>query len=368
MSSGATMPARAPASIDMLQMVMRPSIERARIAEPRYSTMWPTPPFVPMRAMIPRITSFAATPAGSSPSTVTDMVSGLVCGQGLRGQDMLDLRRPDADRERAERAVRGRVRVAAHDHQPGLRVALLGADHVDDALARRPHREERDAELRGVRGQRIHLPLRDRVGDGADRRRDVVIHGRDGEVRAADGAAVQPQAVERLRAGDLVHQVQVHVEEVGLAVGSMDDVAFPDLLRERLRHRWLLLVSGVLRLSQILGRDTNMRDVSIARPPRATPDAGSGVGVLDRVVAILDAVEAGNARSLADVAQRHRLHAVHDPPVAPGDGGARPPRLQRVSRLPPRSAVPPPGQPRLARAPAQRPCASGARAPQRDDR
>ena len=46
-----------------------------------------------------------------------------------------------------------------------------------------------------------------------------------------------------------------------------------------------------------------MRDVSITRPPRATPDAGSGVGVLDRVVAILDVVEAGEARSLADVAR-----------------------------------------------------------------
>ena len=154
--------------------------------------------------------------------------------QGLRGQDVLDLRRPDAERERAERAVRGGVRVAAHDHQTRLRVALLGTDHVHDALARRAHREERDAELRGVRGQRVHLALRDRVGDGTDRRRNVVIHGRDGEVRAADGAAVQTQSVERLRAGDLVHQVQVHIEEVGLAVGSMDDVAFPDLLRERL--------------------------------------------------------------------------------------------------------------------------------------
>ena len=79
--------------------------------------------------------------------------------KGLRGQDVLDLRRPDADREGAERAVRGGVRVAAHDHQSRLRVALLGSDHVDDALTRRPHREERDAELRGVRGQRIHLPL-----------------------------------------------------------------------------------------------------------------------------------------------------------------------------------------------------------------
>ena len=36
-SSGATMPARAPASIDMLQTVMRSSIESARTAEPRYS-------------------------------------------------------------------------------------------------------------------------------------------------------------------------------------------------------------------------------------------------------------------------------------------------------------------------------------------
>lgn len=46
-----------------------------------------------------------------------------------------------------------------------------------------------------------------------------------------------------------------------------------------------------------------MRDMSIARPPRPAPDAGAGtgVGVLDRVVAILDAVESGRARSLAEV-------------------------------------------------------------------
>ncbi len=46
-----------------------------------------------------------------------------------------------------------------------------------------------------------------------------------------------------------------------------------------------------------------MRDVSIARPPRPSPDAGTGVGVLDRVVAILDAVETGRSRSLSDVVQ-----------------------------------------------------------------
>ena len=80
MSSGATMPARAPPSIDMLHTVMRPSIESARIAEPRYSMIEPTPPAVPMRAMIVRTMSFAVTPAGSSPSTVTANVPGFACG------------------------------------------------------------------------------------------------------------------------------------------------------------------------------------------------------------------------------------------------------------------------------------------------
>ena len=43
--------------------------------------------------------------------------------------------------------------------------------------------------------------------------------------------------------------------------------------------------------------------MNITRPPRATPDAGSGVGVLDRVVSILDVVEAGETRKLADIAR-----------------------------------------------------------------
>ena len=38
-SSGAIMPALAPHSMDMLAIVIRPSIERSRIASPRYSTM-----------------------------------------------------------------------------------------------------------------------------------------------------------------------------------------------------------------------------------------------------------------------------------------------------------------------------------------
>src|SRR5206468_2764668 len=42
-SSGATSPARAPASIDMLQTVMRPSIDMSRKVLPAYSKTWPVP-------------------------------------------------------------------------------------------------------------------------------------------------------------------------------------------------------------------------------------------------------------------------------------------------------------------------------------
>jgi len=80
MSSGAMSPALAPASIDMLQIVMRPSIERPVIVLPRYSMIDPMPPPVPMRPMIARITSFAVAPGGSSPVTVTAMVPGRCCG------------------------------------------------------------------------------------------------------------------------------------------------------------------------------------------------------------------------------------------------------------------------------------------------
>ena len=72
-SSGAIRPARAPPSIDMLQTVMRPSIERPRIASPAYSMTWPVPPAVPISPMMARMMSLAPTPGGGLPSTVIRM-------------------------------------------------------------------------------------------------------------------------------------------------------------------------------------------------------------------------------------------------------------------------------------------------------
>ncbi|ODU62723.1 MAG: hypothetical protein ABT00_23780 [Bordetella sp. SCN 68-11] len=71
--STAIMPARAPASMDMLQMVMRPSIDSARMVEPAYSMAWPVAPAAPIRPISASTMSLATTPGCSVPSTRTSM-------------------------------------------------------------------------------------------------------------------------------------------------------------------------------------------------------------------------------------------------------------------------------------------------------
>ena len=234
MSSGAMRPALAPASIDMLQTVMRPSIDRPRMAEPRYSMTEPMPPPVPMRPMMARIRSLAVTPSGSSPSTFDGHGAGHVLVQRLGGEDVLDLAGADAEGQGPEGAVGGGVAVAADDGHPRHGEALLGPDDVDDALPGRAHGVLDDAELVGVGAQHLDLLAADRIGDGLVDRLggDVVVLGGDGELRAAHPPVGQPEAVEGLRGGDLVDEVQIDVEQIGLAVGPVDQVLVPDLLGE----------------------------------------------------------------------------------------------------------------------------------------
>ena len=63
-----------------------------------------------------------------------------------------------------------------------------------------------------------------------------MVLGGDREVGAADRPAREAQAVERLRARHLVDEVEVDVEQVGLALRVPDDVRVPDLLGERSAH------------------------------------------------------------------------------------------------------------------------------------
>jgi hypothetical protein len=189
----------------MLQIVMRASIDSASIALPRYGD----------RHLLR-----------------------LVLRQRLGGQHVLDLAGTDAERQRAERAVGGGVAVAADDRQAGLGETELRADDVHDALVAVTHRRQPDAELLRVGAQRVDLGPADGVRDGAEdvQRRDVVVLGRHGQVGTADRAPGRPEAVEGLRAGHLVHEVEVDVEEVRLTRGAAHDVRLVDLLGQCLRH------------------------------------------------------------------------------------------------------------------------------------
>ena len=85
--------------------------------------------------------------------------------QTLRSQDIADLRGADAERQRAERPVRGCVAIAADYRHAGLREAELWADDVHDALPGAVHALDRDAEFAAIGFQLSYLLGGDRVQD-----------------------------------------------------------------------------------------------------------------------------------------------------------------------------------------------------------
>ena len=130
------------------------------------------------------------------------------------------------------------VGVAADYGHAGLGHPELRADDVNDALVAITQGVDADSELGRIPAQCLHLGPGDGIRDGCEdvQRRGVVILGRQGEIRTAHPPAVHPQALEGLRARDLVHQVQVDVEKVGFTIDSAHDVRIPNLLGEGLPH------------------------------------------------------------------------------------------------------------------------------------
>src|SRR5437588_177010 len=90
-----------------------------------------------------------------------------------------------------------------------------------------------NAELIAVALERLNLDtaqlVTDAGGDGGAVGGHVVIGGGDGAVRAPQVPARKPQAVERLRAGHLVDQVEVDVQQAGRHL-----VGVPGLVEQRL--------------------------------------------------------------------------------------------------------------------------------------
>src|SRR2546422_7853868 len=174
------MPARAPASIDMLQTVMRSSMDMARIVEPAYSTACPTPPPAPILAMIARITSLA-------------------------------------------------LRVAADQCDARKRQPLLRPDDVHDPSPRVADAEVDDSLVAGVLAERL-----DHAADlGVRRRRarrgqDVVVRRREREIRPPHRSPALRQPPEGAGRA-FVQQMVVYIEEDVPARSLRHPVARPDL-------------------------------------------------------------------------------------------------------------------------------------------
>ena len=62
----------------------------------------------------------------------------------------------------------------------------------------------------------------------------MVGHG-ERHIRTAHLAARRAQAFKRLRAGDLMHQMAVDIDQAGAVILPMDNMAVPDFIIEGLR-------------------------------------------------------------------------------------------------------------------------------------
>ena len=164
--------------------------------------------------------------------------AGLDLHHTLGRQNVLHLARADAESEGTEGPVGGGMRVAADDGHARLGQPELGTDDVHDSLVGRIEVVQLDPELLGVPHQCGHLACRQLVGDRqpAVSGRHVVVHRGDGEVGPADAAPRQPESLERLGRGHLVHQVQIHVEQRRPSGELAHHVSIPDLLEEGTRH------------------------------------------------------------------------------------------------------------------------------------
>ncbi len=148
---------------------------------------------------------------------------------------MLDLARADADGECGEGAVGTGVAVPADDRHARQRGALLRPDDMHDPLPMVLHAEiGLHMELAHVLVERLDLQARDGIGDAlvAVGRGDVVVGGRDHRADAPRLAMGNFQALERLRARHLVHEVAVDVKKRRPVRILADEMRIPEFFVE----------------------------------------------------------------------------------------------------------------------------------------
>jgi hypothetical protein len=149
------------------------------------------------------------------------------------------------------------VAVTARDRHAWLREPELGPDDVDNTLVCAADVVERNAVLGAVALERRHHCLGHRVEERplTPRRRHDVIDRRERAVRERDAPAALAEHVERLRAGDLVHEVKADEQLRLTGRQAPDRMRVPYLRQQCLAHNHSL--SPALDYS---GRLTWLRD------------------------------------------------------------------------------------------------------------
>ena len=205
------------------------------MALPAYSMTWPTAPAVPI-LRDDRQDHVLAGDARAQRAVDADAHRlGLALPQALRRHDMRHFRRADAEGERAQRAVRRGVGVAADQGEAGLGDALLRADDMGDALPLVAEVEQGDAALGRVGADLLDQLAMMRIDDVrhvAAVAPHIVVGRREAAVRTAQLHVALPQLGEARRRA-VMHQVAVDVEQRVAVVAIDDDVTLPDLLEHR---------------------------------------------------------------------------------------------------------------------------------------
>ncbi len=138
--------------------------------------------------------------------------------------------------QRPERAVGGRVAVAANHGHAGQGPALFRADDMHDPLADVGYGVIVNAEILGILVERGNLDAAVfghlcRIFASGGGGHIVVGHG-DSLVWRAHLAVRHAQPFKSLRAGDFVHQMAVDIQKAGAVFGLVSDVGIPDLVIE----------------------------------------------------------------------------------------------------------------------------------------
>ncbi len=229
------------------------------MASPVYSTTYPVPPAVPMRPITPRMMSFAVTPAEPAVDADLHRLRPRL-RQALRSQDVLHLRRANAEGQGPQGTVGAGMAVAADDGHPRLGQAQLRANDVDDPLLLAVQVVEGNAELLQF-WARVSICWREMSSvTGSFRSQVGTLWSIVATVKSGRRTFRPARQGPRTPGGDhLVHQVQVDVEKGRLTRRLAYDVGIPDLLKQassagrsclphltsRSTHAWWLLSGGL---------------------------------------------------------------------------------------------------------------------------